>query len=450
MPQQQEKESHSPTLEEASPSSTHEETPTSERDIPETDPATIEERVLDLLLTDEAKATLEKKIKHYYQMKAKSLENMAADGVGYCVWCHGSFDVQNLATGSPQFKASYDPTTYCRTLEIVCPASPSCNKREKIVFGVVFHLEEMLCEQKKKLEELKHKIIINKNDLMFGYKDRKDAIAYHDTTVAQLKGITDTYASRLYKYLSYANNEKLSQEIEKLEREINSLAKEIQLFLSPAASSSLSAPSPFSFHLETEAIEAAVKAALHIREDYGSLHRMKEIQEKAYKEYLFNCESKFAEDEEEIVKEKKKKSREKTVIESSERKRERDKEKSGKVESKEEKKEKKMLEKIQKEITHLYDTYEIFDELLQNDAEYYEQTEKEIAELSKLLKRQGTEAQKKEFHDIQQMYLEKFIKMEEAKRQKEQEDKDRIQTMLTSGENDEELKKQLEEDMEEL
>jgi hypothetical protein len=403
---------------------------------------------MDLVLTEEAEASIEKKIKHYYRMKATSLQSVA-DGIGYCVWCNGSFDIRK----APQFKGSYDTSTCCRTLEIVCPAKPSCNKGEKIVFGVVFNLEEMLREQKKKIEDLKRRIILNKNDLMFGYKERKDAIAYHDTTVAQLKGITDTYVSRLYKYLSYTNNEKLNQEIEKVDRDITTFVKEIKLFLTPESSASTpssSSSSAFSPNIEKEAIEAAVKAALHIKEDYACIQRLKGIQEKGYKEYLFNCESKFVENEKEIVTEKKKRSREKSVIESSERKRERELEKFGKVESKEEKKEKKMIEKIQKEITHLYDTYEIFDELLQNDPEYYEQTEKEIAELIKLLKRQGTEAQKKEFHDIHQMYLEKFIKMEEDKRKKEQEDKDRIQTMLTSGENDEELKKQIEEDMEEL
>jgi hypothetical protein len=406
------------------------------------------EKLLDLLLTEEAEAKLHTKIRHYYQMKAKSILDME-DGMGYCVWCNGSFDAAGPSASSPQFKESYDPTTYCRTLEIDCPASPSCNKKEKIVFGVVFNLEEMLREQKQKMEELKHKIIINKNDLMFGYKGRKDAIAYHDTTVAQLKALMDTYASRLYQYLSYANNQKMNEEIEKLDREMSSFAREIKLFLAPPSSGSTPAAAA-SLHLETEGIEEAVKAAVHIKEDYACINRLKKIQEKAYKEFLFNCESKFAEDEEQLVEEKKKKSKEKSVIESSEHKREREMDKYAKVESKEEKKEKKMIEKIQKEITHLYDTYEIFDELLQNDPEYYEQTEKEIAELTKLLKRQGTEAQKKEFHDIQEMYLEKFLKMEEAKRQKEQEDKDRIQTMLTSGENDEELKKQLEDDMEEL
>lgn len=405
---------------------------------PETDPtggATSPPQ--DLLLTEEEEDQIHKKIKHYYQMKAKSAESMG-EGTGYCVWCNAPFDT--FKKNAPrQFKESYDTSTYCRTLEITCPATPSCNKHEKIVFGVVFNLEDLLHKQKKTIEELKQKIIRNKNDLMFGYKERKDAIAYHDATVAQLKGLMDTYSIRLYQHLSHANNHTRNEEIDKLQRDMAIFATEIKGFLTPTMAT-----------LETEGIEEAVKASLHIHRDYVSMHHLKEIQGKAYKEYLFNCESTLAEDEGKLMTQRKKRSREKTVIEASAQKRGREMDRHDKMESKEDKKEKKILEKIQKEITHLYDTYEIFDELLQNDAEYHEQTEKEITELSKLLKRNGTEAQKKEFHDIQEMYLEKFMKMEEAKTKKEQEDKDRIQAMLTSGENDEELKKQIEEEMEEL
>jgi hypothetical protein len=390
--------------------------------IPDTGCSSLVDKYTDLLLTDKQKKEISDRTNFYYSMKQKSLKK-----VGFCVLCNKRF-ASNTNKKTSQFITEYDDTTYCRTLEIFCFADHPC-KGWKLVYGVVFNLEEMIQQHKKQIEELKRAIIINKNDLMFGYKARKDAIELHETLIAQLEGIMETYSTRLYKYLSYANNNRMNEDIDKINKHITLLTEDIKGFVAQ------------------EKIREAVEASLAIKSDYVCMKNLKQLQENSYREFLFNCQSQFVEDEEMSIKENKKASKEKEVIEKTQKKKKKEMEKE--VEEGEEKKEKNKKKKIEQELNHLFMTFDIIDELLDADPDFLDQISKEIKKLKLMIKKHGTEEQVGEFKTIEDLFATKFSEVENKKRDREKEEHDKMEQLL-SGENDENLKQQMEEEMEEL
>jgi hypothetical protein len=389
--------------------------------IPDTGCSVLVDKYTDLLLTDKQKKEIADKTNYYYSMKKNSLKKK-----GTCVLCNKKFDSRTNKNTS-QFITGYDDLTYCRTLEIMCFAGSPC-KGWKLIYGVVFNLEEIIREHKKQVEELKRAIIVNKNDLMFGYKDRKEAIDLHETLIAQLEGIMDTYSTRLYKYLSYANNNRMNEDIDKINKHITLLTEDIKTFISQ------------------DKITEAVEASLSIKSDYVCMRNLKTIQENSYREYLFNCESQFVEEEEVIKKEKKKSSKEKNVIERTQKKKEKEVEKE---EDSSEKKEGTKKKKIDQELNHLFMTFDIIDELLEADPDFLEQISKEIKKLKLMIKKNGTEEHEGEFKTIEELFATKFREVEEKKAEKYREEHSKMEQLMT-GENDETLKQQMEEEMEEL
>lgn len=389
--------------------------------IPDTGCSVLVDKYTDLLLTDKQKKEISDKTNYYYSMKKNSLKKP-----GICVLCNKRFDSKTNKKTS-QFISSYDDTTYCRTLEIMCFSSSPC-KGWKLVYGVVFNLEELIREHKKQVEELKRAIIINKNDLMYGYKDRKDAIDLHETLIAQLEGIMETYSTRLYKYLSYANNNRMNEDIDKINKHITLLTEDVKVFVSQ------------------DKIKEAVEASISIKSDYVCMKNLKHLQENSYREYIFNCESQFVEDEEMSIKENKKSSKEKEVIERTQKKKTKEIENE---KSSAEKKEGSKKKKIEQELNHLFMTFDIIDELLDADSDFLEQISKEIKKLKLMIKKHGTEEQGGEFKTIEDLFATKFREVEEKRAEKYREEHSKMEQLMT-GENDENLKLQMEEEMEEL
>jgi hypothetical protein len=389
--------------------------------IPDTGCSIVVDKYTDLLLTDKQKKEIEDKTNYYYSMKKNSLKKP-----GICVLCNKRFDSINKRGN--QFINSYDESTYCRTLEIVCFASSPC-KGWKLVYGVVFNLEELIREHRKQVEEIKRAIIVNKNDLMYGYKERKEAIELHEILIAQLEGIMDTYSTRLYKYLSYANNNRMNEDIDKINKHITLLTEDVKVFVSQ------------------DKIKEAVEASLSIKSDYICMKNLKSLQENSYREYLFNCESQFVEEEEVSKKESEKSSKEKEVIEKTQKKKNKQIEKEKTVEEKKESSKKK---KIEQELNHLFMTFDIIDELLDADPDFLDQISKEIKKLKLMIKKNGTEEHEDEFKTIEDLFDTKFREVEEKKKEEEREEHSKIERLMKAGENDDDLKQQMEEEMEEL
>lgn len=377
------------------------------------------DKYTDLLLTEKQKKDVVDKTIYYYSMKKR-----AAKKKRLCVLCNKPF------TGNAresQFHSKYDEMTFCRTLEIKCLANPPC-KGWKLTYGVVFDLEKIIRDQKTHIDHLKRSIILNKNDMMFGYKSNKEAIELHDILVSQLEGIMDTYSTRLYTYLSYANNNRMNEDVDKINKHIVFLTEEIKRFVAQ------------------EQIKEAVESYLSIKNDYVCLKKLKHIQENSYREYLFNCKSQFVEDEIEVVNKKKNVSKQKEVIEKTSRK---EKVAVSKEEEKEKKKEEKTKQAIEKELSHLFDTYEMFDELLKDDPYFPEQTMKEIKTLKTKVKKYGNEDQMMEFKTVEGLLGQKLKEIKSKEHEKEEKDREKIQDLLNAPD-DNNLKEMVESEMEEL
>lgn len=377
------------------------------------------EKYTDLLLTEKQKKDIVDKTNYYYSMKKMAMKKKRT-----CVLCNKQFAANKKGS---QFVATYDDTTFCRTLEIVCLAEPPC-KGWRLTYGVVFDLEQLVRDHKSKIDTLKRAIIVNKNELMFGYKSNKDAIELHDTLVSQLEGIMETYSTRLYKYLSYANNNRMNEDIDKINKHIVLLTSEIKQLVAQ------------------EQIKEAVEASMSIKNDYVCMKKLKNIQENSYREYLFNCESQFVQDEIVMVEGKKKSSKQKATIERMQKK---ETAIVDKEELKQKKREEKTKQTIEKELQHLFDTYDMFDEFLKDDPDFAEQTIKEIRALKIKIKKHGTEDQKAEFNTVEDLLDEKLKEIKKNKVRKEEKEREKIQELLNAPD-DEALKTMVEADMEEL
>jgi hypothetical protein len=391
--------------------------------IPDTGCSTVVDKYTDLLPTEQQKKAIVDKVNYYYSMKKKALKKR-----GTCPLCNKGYASTYQKKSDKAFVTEYNEATYCRTLEIKCFAASPCNGW-RLVYGVVFNLEEMVRLHRSQIEDLKRAIIVNKNDLMFGYKARKEAIDLHETLIAQLEGIMDTYSTRLYKYLSYANNNRMNEDIDKINRHITNLTKDIKQFVVNAQ------------------IKEAVEASLAIKSDYVCMRNLKQLQENSYREFLFNCKSQFVEEETEAKNSKKKASKEKETIERTQKKKTTDAEKEKSAEDKRAATKKK---KIDQDIQHLFMTHDMIDELLEYDPDFLEQTAKEISKLKLMLKKHGSEEQLQEFKTIEELFAAKIREVEQKREDKEKEEHDKISNLMTAGEDDDALKLELEGGMEEL
>jgi hypothetical protein len=375
----------------------------------------------DLIFTEEQTNTLNDNINFYYNAKAKHIKQKNKK----CVICGKS-------PGST-FVEKYNEADYIRSLHIYCNNDKPC-QGWNTSYGVIFDLQNITQNEKKYIDNLKQMIIINKNDMMFGYKSEKEAIELHDTLIKQLENITDTYANKLYKYLYFSRNEQMNKDIAKIKNHIEDLKKEI------------------SINVIGQDYNTAVVNCLKIKDDMKCILKYKELEKIGTGEYLFNINSELVTEEH---KEKKKRdtNRKNKKIEEREVEKETEQEEKEKSSSKSDAKHKK---EIEKELKHLFDTFEIIEELLQVDQDYLEQVEKELTHLKKKIKKHGTEDQKSQFELLNNLYKERLDIVNAEKENKEEAERKSIKEALEGEQTEElqkqsaELKQQLESEMEEL
>jgi hypothetical protein len=375
------------------------------------------DKYADLLLTQDQKSNLHESINFYYNSKAKYIKQKNKK----CVIC-------GKPPGST-FVEKYDDIDYIRSLNIYCNNEVPC-QGWSASYGVIFDLESITQNQKKYIDNLKHMIIINKNDMMFGYKSEKESIELHETLISQLEAVTDTYASRLYKYLYFSRNEQMEKDIEKIRNHIDNLKKEISL------------------NVIGQDYNSAVINSLKIKDDMKCLLKYRELEEIGRGEYLFNEGSVFVINER-GEKKKRETNRKKKKIEEQEVEKEEDKSSKKKTNSKSEK-------IIDKELKHLFDTFDIIDELLEVDPDYLEQVEKELTDLKKKINKHGSENHKNEFKLLNNLYKERLKEKDAELYMKEESEKKSIREALEGEQTEElmkeseDLKKKFESEMEEL
>lgn len=94
-----------------------------------------------------------------------------------------------------------------------------CPFNININLGLVQNIQENLRNDETELNEYKHKVIIDKNDLLFGYITAEEAVSKFDKLKEQVSEFTKIYEFTLQTYLNVVDNEEKKTELEKQQLE---------------------------------------------------------------------------------------------------------------------------------------------------------------------------------------------------------------------------------------
>jgi hypothetical protein len=94
-----------------------------------------------------------------------------------------------------------------------------CPFNININLGLVQNIQENLRNDETELNEYKHKVIIDKNDLLFGYITAEEAVSKFDKLKEQVSEFTKIYEFTLQTYLNVVDNEEKKAELEKQQLE---------------------------------------------------------------------------------------------------------------------------------------------------------------------------------------------------------------------------------------
>jgi hypothetical protein len=94
-----------------------------------------------------------------------------------------------------------------------------CPFNININLGLVQNIQENLRNDESELNEYKHKVIIDKNDLLFGYITPEQAVSRFDILKEQVSEFTKIYEFTLETYLNVVDNEEKKAEIVKQQLE---------------------------------------------------------------------------------------------------------------------------------------------------------------------------------------------------------------------------------------
>jgi len=94
-----------------------------------------------------------------------------------------------------------------------------CPFNININLGLVQNIQEDLHNDESTLDEYKREVIIDKNDLLFGYISAQEAVGRFDKLKEQVTEFTKVYEFTLQTYLNVVDNEEKKAELEKLQLE---------------------------------------------------------------------------------------------------------------------------------------------------------------------------------------------------------------------------------------
>jgi hypothetical protein len=227
----------------------------------------IENKYNKLLLNSDEKTELFNKIMKYYQLKSDLLKKSKT--VKKCPICGQKSDETSININKV-CSSTYNTTTYCKELHMKCIAKKKCGGMY-ITYGVAFNVQNQVNENKKILEFIKHKIIINKNNLLFGLISEQDGIKIHEKLLNELKSITDTYKIQLYHVLFYTNNQRMNKDIQQLRTDLTQKIIEIKEYVNKAN------------------YEKVIDNYIEINKLYKCLVNLNKYKITTYTEQLFKC-----------------------------------------------------------------------------------------------------------------------------------------------------------------
>jgi hypothetical protein len=363
----------------------------------------IENKYNQMLLTPDEQSQLFNKIMGYYQLKQQFIKQ----SIKKCILCRNNTEHTHNKI-SDIFTSTYNTQTYCKELKIKCTAKNKCQGMT-IKYGIVFNLDDKTNETKKILEFIKHQIIINKNNLLYGLIEEEKGIKLHTTLLEQLKEITDSYKTQLYHVLFYSNNQHMNNDIQQLREDIRYKIIEIKE------------------SVIKENYERAIENYIDIIKLHNCLVTMSKYKSTIYSEQLFKCgngdipihEEMASPDFEKLLeltkepttKEFKKRNHSKTIKSVATTKATAVKKQatSSTTNTTNPTKNIKKIEKIDHILNHMFILFEgdFIDQLLEDDKEFIEQVYTEMNDLKKIIK-YATEEQKKQYDIINELYENKI------------------------------------------
>ena len=381
----------------------------------------IENKYNQLLLTPDEQTQLFNKIMGYYQLK----EQFIKQSIKKCILC--GINAEHKHTNiSEIFTSTYNTQTYCKELKIECIAKNKCHGMV-IKYGLVFNLDNKTNETKKILEFIKHQIIINKNNILYGLVDEDKGVKLHTSLLEQLKEITDTYKTQLYHLLFYSNNQHMNKDIQQLRDDIKYKIIEIKELISK------------------ENYERAIENYIDIIKLHKCLVTMNKYKSTIYSEQLFKCGTDMPihdvptpdfekllemtkEPTKKLTKEIKKKNTtiKKNNAKTSVKERTTNPTPSTTTTNKNATNAKK-IDKINHILNHMFIIFEgdFIDQLLEDDKEFIEQVYTEMNELKKIMK-YATDEQKEKFNEINEIYENKIKELNWTPSTRKEDDDDNI------------------------
>ena len=130
-----------------------------------------------------------------------------------CVQCHRS--------GGSIFQIKYDTNSKIEGMAIaMCKSTPKCNFSIEISLGNIITLDADLIKLQNDLEELRIKVIKDKNDLLFGFISTEDALEKFDTMKNKITENNEYYEVMFIEYLNKTDNTETNEQIKKLRLDI--------------------------------------------------------------------------------------------------------------------------------------------------------------------------------------------------------------------------------------
>jgi len=168
------------------------------------------------LLTDAEINTVSSKIFQYYTHRLKKSNT--------CIFC-------KQAKSRNEFLSKYNQKTFCRTLRIKCMHPTNPCKGWVYEYGVRFNLYKYVNDVASRIDAIKTQIIINKNNLLYGYTSVKNSKQYHDKFIQDITIETEIYKETLHDLLYYIENTELDNELNTLHSKIREKIQEIKQYV---------------------------------------------------------------------------------------------------------------------------------------------------------------------------------------------------------------------------
>jgi hypothetical protein len=126
--------------------------------------------------------------------------------------------------GGTLFSSTYNNDIEGRQLTAICNVAKPCSLKIMLNVGDIYTLDALLKNDEEEIENLKRKIILQKNDMLFGYLDKENAMKQFEQDNTEYNKLVTLYEFTLQTLLDLPNveyNKEVRKNLKSLKREIN-------------------------------------------------------------------------------------------------------------------------------------------------------------------------------------------------------------------------------------